>query len=796
MANIQDHQEEQTRVAGQPYQCRVAPDATRLAIDGSPLTQVGYQSVLLTQLGALTQPETPPERYKIGDKIGGRFEVFHLHRGSMGIVYATFDHRERLPRALKTLQQRFASSKNMRDLFAEEAAVWVRLEKHPFIVRAYFVERYDQQPYVITEYIRGSQGMGSDLRGWLGHPKLTLPLAVEMALQIAQGMQHATLKVPGLVHRDLKPANVLVDERGRAMVTDFGLVYAAETDAGTPAYMAPEQWRGESIDERADIYAYGCILYEMLTGHRTYAAESIEQWKAAHLGRTPAPLRALNKTIPVELEAFVYRCLSKDAATRPDRWDEVVQELARWFHQLTGQPAVLDFSVYELTAAELITASRSLFHLGKHKENLEVCERVLSVDPSNSVAWTNKSAALCGLKRHQEAITASNRALEINPNDAYACQNKGAALNDLNRYEEAIAAFDRAIELEPTLAHAWNSKGIAFRNLNRYEEAFAAYDRAIELDPHNAFPWCNRGLAFQKLKMHEEAVAAYKRAVEIDPNEANFWIKLANAFTGLKRYEEALAANDRAIEINPDDAAAWSNKGAALLDLERYEESMAANDRAIEIDPDDALAWSNKGTALLDLNRYEEALGAYDRAVGINADYADAWNNKGSALMKLKRYEEATTAYDRAIKINPDHAVAWNNMAQALRDMKRYEEAIAGYDRALGINPDDATAWINKGVALMKLKRHEEALTAYDRAIEIDADYGLAWFNKGSALHYLKRYEEAIAAYDRALQIDPHDESARTNRTLDQRASEFIQPISRRKSTWEKITGWFFERFS
>lgn len=137
------------------------------------------------------------ERYKIGDKIGGRFEVLAIHRGTMGVVYGTYDHEEKLPRALKTLQQRYADDSKMRDLFASEALTWVRLEKHPFIVRAYLVKKYDGQPYVITEYIRGKDKMGGDLRSWLGHPKLTLPIAVEMALQIAQGMQHAVRKVPG-----------------------------------------------------------------------------------------------------------------------------------------------------------------------------------------------------------------------------------------------------------------------------------------------------------------------------------------------------------------------------------------------------------------------------------------------------------------------------------------------------------------------------------------------------------------------------------------------------------------------
>src|SRR5262249_19234852 len=152
--------------------------------------------------------------------------------GSMGVVYAAFDHETGLPRGLKTLRRRFEADVAMRDLFVEEAALWVRLEKHPFIVRAFRVEEIEHRPYVVIEYVQGRDGLGSDLRSWIGRSRLTLPLAAEMALQVAQGLQHAARKVPGLVHRDLKPANVLVDERARAMVTDFGLARAAAADAG------------------------------------------------------------------------------------------------------------------------------------------------------------------------------------------------------------------------------------------------------------------------------------------------------------------------------------------------------------------------------------------------------------------------------------------------------------------------------------------------------------------------------------------------------------------------------------
>ena len=103
-----------------------------------------------------------PDRYIVGDVIAGRYEVLAVHKGGMGIVYATFDNKAKLPRALKTIQARFATDPTTLDLFEEEAAVWVRLEKHPFIVRAYSVQRIEGLPYVISEYVRGQPGMGSD----------------------------------------------------------------------------------------------------------------------------------------------------------------------------------------------------------------------------------------------------------------------------------------------------------------------------------------------------------------------------------------------------------------------------------------------------------------------------------------------------------------------------------------------------------------------------------------------------------------------------------------------------------
>lgn len=617
--------EEGTRLAGEAYRSRAGLDRTRVAGEG-------YESMLASRLG-LAPPEARAERYGIGDRIGGRYEVLAIHRGALGVVYGTFDHDTRLPRALKTLQSRFGKDERIRNLFVEEATVWLRLEKHPFIVRAYLVESFDRQPYVITEYIRGLEGMGSDLRSWLGHPRLTLAVAVEMALQIAQAMQHAVRKVPDLVHRDLKPANVLVDHRGRPMVTDFGLVYAADRDAGTPAYMAPEQWRGKTLDARTDIYAYGCIVYEMLTGHRIFRARSLDEWKAAHLEQMPVSPRALIPELSSEVSDFVISCLAKAPSARPGCWDEVVSACAAWFHRLTGQAAVLDFGAYELTIDELVPASYSLFTLKRYEEAIAVCDRALAIDSSQPFVLNNRGAALLVLKRLEEALSAYDHALQLHPSYVDAWNGKGNVLHELNRLDEALSAHDRALQLDPSYASTWTNKGNVLDDLKRPDEALSAYDRALQLDPSLAAAWCNKGFALHKLT----------------------------------RLDEALSAYDRALQLDLSYALAWHNKGVLLHGLNRFDEALSACDRALHLDPSYAFAWQNKANVLQSLKRFEEAIAAYDRALAISANLADAWIGRGATLWYLGRFDDSIAACDRALSLDPGNALALANKDMALK---------------------------------------------------------------------------------------------------------------------------------
>src|SRR5690606_13564368 len=279
-------------------------------------------------------------------------------------------------------------------------------------------------------------------------------------LHIALAMQHAVKLVPGLVHRDRKPANIRVRHDGIAKVTDFGRVRSRDlTDLpahephdndsirltragaviGTAPYLSPEQCRSEQVDLRADIYAFGCVVFEMLTRQTVFSAKTFDEWVQAHLTRTPAFPETANG-LPDAVRELALACIEKDPANRPQTWSEVVNALAEQYEAVTGSPPEMEQSGPALEVRELMDKGYSLTELGYA----------------------------------EEALTAYRRALEIEPKSAWAWARQGRTLRLLNRYEEALASYDRALELNPRFAWAWTGKGQVLERLNQIERALAA----------------------------------------------------------------------------------------------------------------------------------------------------------------------------------------------------------------------------------------------------------------------------------------------------------------------------------
>lgn len=262
----------------------------------------------------------------IGTTIG-EFTVHEiLGRGGMATVYRASQPLMKRDVALKVIRMDDMAAENNRDFtqrFATEAKLIASLE-HPNILPVYNYGIDGDIAYLAMRILRG----GSVENLLMGEP-LPLPKAVELFIQITQGLAAAHSK--GIIHRDLKPSNILLDEEGHVYLTDFGLAKLVDSEGyqtktgqivGTPVYMSPEQLRGEPLDFRSDVYALGCILYEMLTGAPPFPVTNGDVIPVIfkHLQTLPEPLSARTRAVPPSVEAVVMKALAKDKA---DRYDSV-----------------------------------------------------------------------------------------------------------------------------------------------------------------------------------------------------------------------------------------------------------------------------------------------------------------------------------------------------------------------------------------------------------------------------------------------------------------------------------------
>ncbi len=250
-----------------------------------------------------------------GQLLAGRYRILGLlGRGGMGEVYRAEDLKLGQPVALKFLPAGVESDPEVMERFHREVRN-ARRVSHPHVCRVHDIDEVEGRHFISMEFVDGE-----DLEALLRRiGRLPEAKAIEVARQICAGLQAAHDQ--GVVHRDLKPANVMIDGRGRARITDFGLAVSGGEQvgeiAGTPAYMSPEQLRGEPATARSDLYALGLVLYEVCTGRRPFKAASFADWQRAHFHDLPSNPSLHTKDLDPALERVILKCLEKDPAHRP-----------------------------------------------------------------------------------------------------------------------------------------------------------------------------------------------------------------------------------------------------------------------------------------------------------------------------------------------------------------------------------------------------------------------------------------------------------------------------------------------
>jgi hypothetical protein len=288
-----------------------------------------------------------------GSVLGGRYRIIGLiGRGGMGEVYRADDLKLGQPVALKFLPESLASDPAWIERFYAEVR-HARGVSHPNVCRVYDVGEIEGRHFLSMEYVDG-EDLASLLRriGRFGGDK-----AVEVARQICSGLAAAHDR--GVLHRDLKPSNVMIDGRGRAKITDFGLAAGIGDDkgggevSGTPAYMAPEQLAGRPSTIQSDLYSLGLLFYELFTGKKAFEAATLEEWKRKHAEHSPTAPSAVKPGLDPAVERVILRCLEKDPKVRPRSVAAVAAALPG------GDPLAAAIAAGETPSPEMVAAAGS-----------------------------------------------------------------------------------------------------------------------------------------------------------------------------------------------------------------------------------------------------------------------------------------------------------------------------------------------------------------------------------------------------------------------------------------------------
>ena len=648
--------------------------------------------------------ELPKWVISVLNKILGNRYVVHqvLGEGGFGIVYLVLDKIDNNIYALKTFKDEYFKDIESRKRFIKEALLWINLDKHPNIVRAFYIDEIEGRQFIKLEYIPKNRYGLNTLTDYLFELPPDLKQATTWAIQFCYAMEYAYSK--GIrAHRDIKPDNILITQNKQIKVSDFGIAGAVIETAhnrsiysvfsnriyfscqtiegigfGTPAYMPPEQFTSANkCDERSDIYSFGIVLFQMASqGKLPFEVIVKHENEENALGKYWYEMFILHSNAKVprlksKLFPIIKKCLNKKPTKRYS-FRELRLELERLLKKVSGE----------------ILEPPSLEYL-------------------DFIEWNNK----------------------------------GLSYENIGSYDDAVLCYKKAVEINPTYDTAWANMGFVFgERLENPIEAMKCYEKAFHINPTSANSWNNRGMGFSGIRKHQEAIKCYENALKIDPNYYTAFINMGIEYMHLLDWKKELNCYDSAIQINPKSDTAWRLKGSRLSVLKQYNEAKECFLKAIDINPRDSTTWEKIGHLYKNLKDYKKALTCYDKALQINPILDELLYSKGSLYEKLEMFNEALECFEQMIRINKRDEVAWECKIDILISLGNTQRVLDSFKEALENIPDSTDLWWLMGEYLIEQNRINEAVTAYKNLIknatEEDANVKGA-FNKITELQQL-----------------------------------------------------------
>lgn len=637
-----------------------------------------------------------------GTKLGPYEILTPLGAGGMGEVYRARDSRLEREVAVKVLPEHLAQDRESLARFEQEAKAVAALS-HPNILAIHDFGSERGIAYAVTELLEGhtlrERMQGSSI-GW--------SKAVDISVALADGLAAAHSK--GITHRDLKPENVFLTSDGRVKILDFGLAKVhtprAADDAqtmtqtgmvlGTVGYMSPEQVRGEPVRATSDIFALGCVLYEMIAGRRAFSGTTAQETLSAILRDEPADLVASGKAIPQDLARVVAHCLEKHQGERFQSARDLafaLKAVATGGSQ--GRPA--SDAIDSIVVLPFANASRD-------PEVDYLCDGITET-------IINSLTRLPGLRVTPRSTAFRYKGQDVDP------QSIGRELG------ARAVLTGRIVQRGETLVVGTELIDVA-RQSQLWGERF------------------NRKIA--DLLAVEEEIAG----------------KISESLRGKLTGEDKKRLARRSTEDSEAYQLYLKGRHAVnRRTLNSLQQGLRYFEQAIEKDPEYALAYSGVSDSYVLLiflgatrgrDTWAKAREAAARAVAIDDSLAEGHTSLGSVRAYLEGdWAEAEREFRRAIEVNPRYWQAHTWFATlVLAPFGRYDEAIAEIRKGLDLEPLSPTANHHVAMAFLQLQRPDRVIEYARTTLELDPNFVLARVWLGMGYESQRRYDEAIAEFE------------------------------------------------
>jgi len=718
----------------------------------------------VSRAGAHDVIGTTVAHYRILEKLG---------EGGMGVVYRAEDLTLRRQVALKFLAAHALGRDDQRRRFLHEAQAAAALD-HPNICPIHAIEELDDQIFIAMALAEGDNLKRRLASGPLPHRE-----AMNIALQVAKGLDAAHTE--GIVHRDVKSANIVVTEKGHARVTDFGLAKLPGVELsdptlvlGTPGYMSPEQVRAAPLDLRTDIWSWGVVCYEMLTGQLPFHGDHPLAVAHAIIHDPPPAPSTIKPDVPRYWDRIVLRALEKSPEDRFGRISEAAAFLERGEAPTStsgrrrtppprDQPSIAVLPFVDMSAEhdqeffcdgiaeEILNGLTRLGGLRTASRTSAFAFKGQREDARSIASWLGVETVLEGsVRKAGTRLRITAQLIDADGGYHLWSETYDRELSDVFAIQEEIAQrIVQALRVE----------------LNERERKALARPPAHDVEAYELYLKGRQFFYRTRRQDLEYAIEMFERAIEKDPEYARAEAGIADCHSFLFSYfggrpedlEQARAASSRALELAPDLAEAHASRGLALSLSQTYTEAEREFESALLIDPElyEALYFYAR-TCMVQKN-WERAARFFEQASRVKPEDIQSIVLLGLCYRTVGLKDRAESTYRAALErgyrhleMNPDDARALYLVAQSHVELGEKDRGLEWGRRARALGPDDPYVLYGIVCLFTGLGESEEAAACFEQAVGAGFR-NRRWIEMDPDLEPIRdhpRYQAALATLD------------------------------------------------